>query len=109
MSNKKVLVTVLRVKDLGDEVKGVRVSIIDRNTDEEFITCDVDIKNIKNLLSMFDSDDVEWSRHPIYMYEESDGVYYSPDEGDVIVLEIKTKKDALAIVNKYYKNRVKGY
>lgn len=109
MSNKKVLVTVLRVKDLGDEIKGVRVSIIDRDTDEEFITCDVDIKNTKNFLSMFDSEDVEWSRHPIYMYVESDGVYYSPDEGDVIVLEVKTKKDALTIVNKYYKNRVKGY
>lgn len=52
MSNKKVLVTALRVRYSDDNwsssVEGIRVTIIDRNTDEELINCDIGIKNSKN-------------------------------------------------------------
>lgn len=107
MSNKKVLVTALRVKysddDWSSSVEGVRVSIIDRNTDEELFNCDVGNKNSKNFLSLFDKEDIVWSDEPIYMIEEEEGVYYSPDEGEMIVFEIKTKEEALGVVRKYYK------
>lgn len=106
MSNKKVLVTALRVRynddDWSSSVEGIRVTIIDRNTDEELVNCDIGIKNSKNFLSLFDEDDIVWSDDPIYMIEE-DGVYYSPDEGEMIVFEIKTKEEALDVVRKYYK------
>lgn len=107
MSNKKVLVTALRVRcsddDWSSSVEGIRVTIVDRNTDEELVNCDIGIKNSKNFLSLFDEEDIVWSDEPIYMIEEEDGVYYSPDEGEMIVFEVKTKEEAINIVRKYYK------
>ena len=56
MSNKKVLVTALRVRysnAWSSSVEGIRVTIVDRNTDEELVNCDIGIKNVKNFLSLF--------------------------------------------------------
>lgn len=54
-------------------------------------------------MSLFDEEDIVWSDEPVYMIEEDDGVYYSPNEGEMIVFEIKTKEEALDVVRKYYK------
>ena len=49
-------------------------------------------------LELFNEDDIVWSDDPIYMIEE-DGVYYSPDEGEMIVFEVKTKETPLTITS----------
>lgn len=111
MSSRKILVNVLRVNEEGDgwsssTVEGIRVSVIDKGTNNIFMTCDISIKNAKNLLSTFDKEDIEWGNNPIFMEKVEENVYYAfliEDCHQVIHLDTVSQNEALTAVTKYYK------
>lgn len=111
MSSRKVLVNVLRVNEEGEgwkssTVEGISVSIIDKVTNNTFLTCYVSIKNAKKLLSAFDKDDIEWGNNPIFMEKVDDNVYYAfsnEDSHQVILFDTVSQNEALTAVTKHYK------
>lgn len=117
MSSRKVLINVLRVNEEGDgwsssTVEGIRVSVIDKGTNNILITCDVSIKNAKNLLSTFDKEDIEWGNNPISMEKVEYNAYYDISMEDChqiifLMLYLKMKhllqsKNIIMNCNKYF-------